>query len=140
MFTRIIVEVEPNASGMLPARLIAAAYQASSAGPVTLVLRGTSTAAVDRILDPIVGAERRDVCGVRYVSSTDTTAVRTACETAHLGIARTPELQRLLAEAGVPCSAPEDADRVLGDRRAATAPARAMSLPSSRVSELAGRA
>jgi hypothetical protein len=139
MFTRIIVEIEPNGAGALPARLISAAYQASCTAPVTLVLRGTSPSAVDRVLDPIVVSGRRDVCGVRYVSASDTAAVRVACETAHLGIARTPELRTLLAEAGVPCSWPEEADGVLGDRRASIASVRGGSLPSSQISELAGR-
>jgi hypothetical protein len=113
MLTHIIVEVEPNASGGLPSRLITAAYQASCTGPVTLVLRGASSAAVDRVLDPVVVHGRRDVCGVRYVHASDRAGVMAAAQTARIAVGRTSEFRTLVEDLGVPCFPPEEAESVL---------------------------
>ncbi len=112
MLTRIIVEVEPTPAGALPTPLITAAYHASSAGPVTLVLRGTTSTAVDRVLDDVVHG-RRDVFGVRYVNASDRAGVIAAARTAQIAVGRTPEFRALMADRGVDCCAPEDGDRVL---------------------------
>jgi hypothetical protein len=114
MITRIIVEVEPNSFGGLPSRLITAAYQASCLGPVTLVLRGASPRAVDRVLDPVVVNGRRDVAGVRYVDASDRNGVVAAAQTAQIAVGRTAEFRAVVESLGVPCFAPEDAESVLG--------------------------
>jgi hypothetical protein len=114
MLTRIIVEVEPNSAGGLPSRLITAAYHASCTGPVTLVLRGASSAAVDRVLDPVVVHGRRDVSGVRYVNAADRAEVMVAAQSAQIAVGRTSEFRALVEGLGVPCFAPEDAESVLG--------------------------
>jgi hypothetical protein len=116
MLTRVIVEVEPNSAGGLPSDLITAAYHASRYGPVTLVLRGVSTAAVDRELDPVVVYGRRDVCGVRYVDASDRAGVLAAAQAAQIGVGRTSEFRALLAALGVPCVAPEAAETALNPR------------------------
>lgn len=114
MLTRIIVEIEPNASGGLPSRLITAAYHASCTGPVTLVLRNASSAAVDRVLDPVVVHGRRDVSGVRYVNASDRAGVLAAAQTAQLAVGRTAEFRAIVETLGVQCFPPEDAETVLG--------------------------
>jgi hypothetical protein len=114
MLTRLIVEVEPDSAGALPSRLITAAYHASCGAPVTLVLRGASADGVDRVLDPVVVYGRRDVYGVRYVDGSDRAGVMAAARTAQVGVGRTGEFRAVLAELGVPCFAPEDADEILG--------------------------
>lgn len=114
MLTRILVEVEPNSAGGLPSRLITAAYHASCTGPVTLVLRGASSAAVDRVLDPVVVHGRRDVFGVRYVNAADGNGVTAAARTAQIAVGRTAEFRALVDALGVPCYPPEDAESVLG--------------------------
>lgn len=113
MLTRIIVEVEPNSAGGLPSRLITAAYHASCTGPVTLVLRGASSAAVDRVLDPVVVHGRRDVCGVRYVHASDRAEVIAAAQTAQIAVGRTSEFRALVEQLGVQCFPPEEAESVL---------------------------
>ncbi len=113
MLTRLIVEVEPDCAGVLPAPLITAAYHASSSGPVTLVLRGATSGAVDRVLDIVVHG-RRDVFGVRYVNASDRTGIIAAARTAQIAIGRSLEFRTLMAESGIECCSPDDSDRVLG--------------------------
>jgi hypothetical protein len=129
MLTRIIVEVEPNSLGGLPSRLIIAAYHASCLGPVTLVLRGASSGAVDRVLDPVVVYGRRDVPGVRYVDASDRAGVIAAAQTAQIAVGRTAEFRAIVGGLGVPCIPPEEAETVLGSlgARPVQAPARAYS-------------
>ena len=140
MLTRIIVEIEPNSAGGLPSRLISAAYHASGAEPVTLVLRGASPAAVDRVLDPIVVHGRRDVCGVSYVDASDRAAVRAAAQAARIGVGRTAEFRALLADLGVQCFAPEDAEAVLRPSGARGVHAPPTAFAPARSAELTGGA
>ena len=118
MATWMIVEVVPASTGELPVSLISEAYRASRSGHVTLVLHGTTPAAVDRVLDPVVMDCRRDVRGVSYVSAMDSAAVAAAAGTARFAVGSTDDFRALVATHGASWIArPEahftpDADRV----------------------------
>jgi hypothetical protein len=96
-----IVEVARHADGAVPVSLIAAAYRASVAAPVLLVLRDVEVSAIDRILDPLVAKSRKPVHGVVYVAAGDESRIVRAAREAVFAVTSTPALGRLLASHGL---------------------------------------
>ena len=96
-----IVEVARHADGAVPASLIAAAYRASVAAPVLLVLRDVEVSAIDRILDPLVSKSKKPVHGVVYVAAGDESRIVRAAREAVFAVTSTPALGRLLASHGL---------------------------------------
>ena len=96
-----IVEVARHADGAVPAALIAAAYRASVAAPVLLVLRDVEISAIDRILDPLVAKSSKPVQGVVYVGAADEARIVRAAREAVFAVTSTPALGRLLASHGL---------------------------------------
>ncbi len=96
-----IVEVARLADGAVPTALIGAAYRASVAAPVLLVLRDIEVATVDRILDPLVTRTSKPVHGVVYVLATDESRILRAAREAAFAVTTTPSLGRLLAAHGL---------------------------------------
>lgn len=60
-----VIEVGPGPAGEVPVALVSAAYRASRAGTVVLILNGVSAAQVDRALDAVV-SQVSGVAGVVY--------------------------------------------------------------------------
>ncbi len=96
-----IVEVARLADGAIPTALIGAAYRASVAAPVLLVLRDIEVATVDRILDPLVTKTAKPVQGVVYALATDESRIVRAAREAAFAVTTTPSLGRLLAAHGL---------------------------------------
>lgn len=63
----LLVEITPDQTSDLQARLLAAAYRASGSREVAVVLRGVARDAADRLLDPVVRKVGTGVAGVRYL-------------------------------------------------------------------------
>jgi hypothetical protein len=96
-----IVEVARHADGAIPTALIGAAYRASVAAPVLLVLRDIEVAAIDRILDPLVTKSAKPVHGVVYALATDEARILRAAREAVFAVTTTASLGRLLASHGL---------------------------------------
>ena len=120
-----IVEVARHADGAVPSALIAAAYRASVAAPVLLVLRDVEVSAIDRILDPLVTKSTKPVHGVVYVAAADESRILRAAREAVFAVTSTPSLGRLLASHGLTSVSVEQLEATLG------APATAPSAPLS---------
>ena len=118
-----IVEVARHADGAIPASLIGAAFRASVAAPVLLVLRDVEVSAIDRILDPIVAKSTRPVHGVVYVHAADEPRILRAAREAAFAVTTTPSLGRLLAAHGLTSVSVDDLEATLAS------PAAPVSLP-----------
>jgi hypothetical protein len=78
-----VLEVGRQPDGALQGELIAAAYQASLAAPVLLVLDRVSPAEVDKVLDDVVRSSPLNRPGVRYADVEDDATVLAAAKQAH---------------------------------------------------------
>jgi hypothetical protein len=78
-----VVEVGRQPNGALQGELIAAAYHASLAAPVLLVLDGVSPAEVNKVLDDVVRSSPLNRPGVRYADVEDDATVLPAASRAH---------------------------------------------------------
>lgn len=96
-----IVEITRHADGMLPTALIAAAYRASAAAPILLVLRDVEVETIDRILDPLVANASSPVQGVVYVDAADESRITAAARQARFAVPTTQSLSLLLASMGL---------------------------------------
>jgi hypothetical protein len=118
-----IVEVARHADGAIPSALIAAAYRASVAAPVLMVLRDVEVAAIDRILDPLVSKNAKPVHGVVYVHAADESRILRAAREALFAVTTTPSLGRLLASHGLTSLSVEELEQALASpSTAATVP------------------
>lgn len=98
-----VLEIAPDSGGGLPTGLLAAAYQASSAGYVMFVLRGVSPQAVDRVLDPLVTDSRnRRLNGVVYSDARDAQFVCAAAKRARIVVAGSQEFRAQLEASEIP--------------------------------------
>lgn len=78
-----VLEVGREPDGALKGGLITAAYNASLAAPVLLVLDRVSPAEVDKVLDDVVRSSRLNRPGVRYANVEDDATVLAAAKQAH---------------------------------------------------------
>ncbi len=78
-----VLEVGRQPDGTLQGGLIAAAYHASLAAPVLLVLDRVSPAEVDTVLDDVVRSSPLNRPGVRYAHVEDDATVLAAAKQAH---------------------------------------------------------
>jgi len=78
-----VVEVGRQPDGALQGELITAAYHASLAAPVLLVLDRVSPAEVNKVLDDIVRSSPLNRPGVRYADAEDDATVLEAASRAH---------------------------------------------------------
>ena len=78
-----VLEVGRQSDGALQGGLIAAAYHASLAAPVLLVLDRISPAEVDKVLDDVVRSLPLSRRGVRYADVEDDATVLAAAKQAH---------------------------------------------------------
>lgn len=106
-----LLEIGRDTSGLIPRELISAAYRASRAQTVMLVLDAVSPREVDAILDPMIGDTYREHCGVIYAKSTDERAVLSGAATAKHVFAASAGFRAKLAAWGIPfedvsCAAP----------------------------------
>jgi hypothetical protein len=112
-----VVEVEPDDHHQVPRDLVAAAYRASHAGTVLLVLNGLSSAQIDRALDSVVGHER-GVAGVEYCIPGTLGDVLQRRGWPFVGAVRTTALARQLSGRQVVLVPPDKALGILGDLHA----------------------
>ena len=78
-----VLEVGRQPDGALQGGLITAAYRASLAAPVLLVLDRVSPAEVDKVLDNVVRSSPLNRPGIRYASVEDDATVLAAAKQAH---------------------------------------------------------
>lgn len=90
-----VVEIAPSSEARLRAHLVSAAYRASRAGIVVLVLQNVARASVDELLDPVVHSIGSSVCGVLYLDSRQEAEVRWAVERTPLVVASTAEFHSM---------------------------------------------
>jgi hypothetical protein len=70
MHVQDVLEITPT-NGQLPAAMIIAAYRASQYGVVVFILSDTTPAAINAILDPVVGTMALSIPGVIYIHVSD---------------------------------------------------------------------
>jgi hypothetical protein len=78
-----VLEIGRQPDGALQGRAITAAYHASRAAPVLLVLDRVSRAEVDKVLDHVVTTSELNRPGVRYADAEDDATVLAAAKRAH---------------------------------------------------------
>jgi hypothetical protein len=96
-----VLEVGRQADGALQGGLIAAAYRASLAAPVLLVLDRISPAEVDKVLDDVVRSSSLYRPGVRYADAEDDATVLGAAKHAHRVFASSDCFRAKLATRGL---------------------------------------
>lgn len=111
-----VVELSAGTAPDLRARLVEAAYRASRAGEVLLLLHGVERDAVDRILDGVVPAVGVQVHGVRYADGSGE-GVDTLVLTARVVVAVSSSMRARLARLGLPCTTPLDACGLWSEER-----------------------
>jgi len=116
-----ILEIGRQANGDISAALVSAAYRASRATPIMLVLDSVTPADVDRVLDPVVAGSGYDLCGVIYVNKGDEDAILSGAATASRVFARSAELRATLSSRGIAFRSVEEAEAELDDVRATRA-------------------
>jgi hypothetical protein len=96
-----VLEVGRQPDGALQAGLIAAAYRASLAAPVLLVLDRVSPAEVDKVLDDVVRSSPLNRPGVRYADVEDDATVLAAATRAHRTFATSDRFRAKLEARGL---------------------------------------
>lgn len=97
-----VLEVGRQPDGALQGGLIAAAYRASLAAPVLLVLDQVSPAEVDKVLDPVVRSSPLERPGVRYANVEDDATVLRAAKMARQVFASSDRFRAKLTARGLP--------------------------------------
>jgi len=103
-----VLEVGRQSDGALRRELIAAAYHASLAAPVLLVLDRVSPAEVDKVLDRVVRSSSLNRPGVRYANVEDDATVLGAAKQAHQIFASSDCFRAKLETRGLPYRDPTD--------------------------------
>ncbi|WP_331372028.1 hypothetical protein [Sinorhizobium chiapasense] len=81
MHVQNVIEITQT-DGLLPAAVIITAYRSSRYGLVVFVLNNVAPAAIDVILDPVVGTMPLSIPGVLYVQISDEAQVSQAVSSA----------------------------------------------------------
>jgi hypothetical protein len=95
-----LLEIGRKANGEMPTALISAAYRASRATPVMLVLDAISPNEVDQVLDPLVAGNGRNLRGVIYATSDDSKVLAFAAAASRV-FAASERFRSRLAEHGI---------------------------------------
>jgi len=97
-----VLEVGRQPDGALQGALITAAYNASLAAPVLLVLDRVSPAEVDKVLDNVVRSSPLNRPGIRYANVEDDATVLAAAKQAHRIFASSDGFRAKLETRGLP--------------------------------------
>jgi hypothetical protein len=103
-----VLEVGRQSDGTLHGEAIAAAYHASLAAPVLLVLDRVSPAEVDKVLDNVVRSSPLNRPGVRYADAEDDATVIGAAKQARRIFARSDCFRAKLETRGLQYRDPTD--------------------------------
>jgi hypothetical protein len=96
-----LVEIGRGPDGQVPASLLSAAYQASSASHVMLVLNSVSPTEIDSVLDPVVAKHGHMHRGLVYATLQDEAAVLSVAARAVRVFAATDDFRAKLASEGI---------------------------------------
>jgi hypothetical protein len=110
-----LLEIARDPNGKIPQSLIRAAYKASRAKPVMLVLDSVTPNEIDAVLDAIVTSSFRNHRGVIYAQSSDERAVLAGATAASRVFAASPTFMAKLMSWGIDFEDLSRAEPLLAD-------------------------